>query len=45
MLALSGYGYVRVKAVEVVNDPVTGCIVAVFNEMRYESEIPATVLV
>ncbi|MFA6308623.1 MAG: hypothetical protein WC677_02610 [Clostridia bacterium] len=45
MLASTGYGYVRVKAVEVVNDPVTGGIVAVLTGGRFESEVPATAIV
>ncbi|TGE33330.1 hypothetical protein [Desulfosporosinus sp. Sb-LF] len=44
-LALSGYNYVRLTSVEVVNDPIAGGVVAVLTDGRFESEIPDTVLV
>lgn len=44
-LAASGYGYIRLKAVEVVNDPVLGGIVAILTEPRYGREIPETAIV
>ena len=44
-LAASGYGYIRLKAVEVVNDPVLGGIIAVLTEPKYERDIFATAIV
>lgn len=44
-LAASGYGYIRLKAVEVVNDPVLGGVVAVLTEPRYGQEVPNTAIV
>ena len=44
-LAASGYGYIRLKAVEVVDDPVLGGIIAVLTEPRYGQEVPNTEIV
>lgn len=44
-LAGSGYGYVRLKSTEVVVGAITGGVVAVLTDGRFESEIPDTVLV
>ncbi len=45
VLAASGYGYIRLKAVESVNDPVTCGILAILTEPRYEQEIFDTAIV
>ena len=45
LLGASGFSYIRLKAVEVVNDPITGGILAVFNEQKFEQEIPGTTIV
>ncbi len=39
-LATLGYGYVRLKAVEVVNSPVAGAIAFIPMETRFQNEIP-----
>lgn len=44
-LAASGYGYIRLKAVEVVDSPVLGGIIAVLTESRYGQEVPNTAIV
>lgn len=44
-LAGTGYGYVRLKSSEVVADPITGGVVCVLTDGRFESEVPDTVLV
>jgi len=44
-LAASGHGYIRLKAVEVVDDPVLGGILAVLTEPRYGQEVPDTAIV
>ncbi len=44
-LAASGYGYVRLKATEVVNSPVTGGILFIPLKTRFESEIPESRIV
>jgi hypothetical protein len=44
-LAASGYGYVRLKAVEVVNDPVAGSILIELCQARYKREIPDSAIV
>ncbi len=45
MLAGTGYGYVRVKSVEVVAGAIAGGIVAVLTEGRFESEIMSSAIV
>jgi len=35
-IASSGYEFIRLKAVEQVNDPVTGCVFAVLSNLRYQ---------
>lgn len=40
----TGYGYVRLKAVEVVNDPVLGGVLWIGHEPREPQDVPATVL-
>ena len=40
----TGYGYVELKAVEVVNDPVLGGILWIGHEPNYPQNVPATVL-
>jgi len=45
MLAGTGFGYVRIKSVESTVGAVTGCIVAVLTEGRYQSETVPTALV
>lgn len=44
-LAALGYGYIRLKAVEVVDSPVLGGILAVLTEPRYGKEIADTAIV
>lgn len=44
-LAASGYGYIRLKAVEVENDPVLGGVIAILTEPRYGQEVPNTAIV
>lgn len=44
-LASSGYGYVRLKQVEVTNDPVVVGIAAILSEGKYEQEVPNTAIV
>jgi hypothetical protein len=44
-MIMSGYSYVRVKSVEVVNDPVTGGILVILNESRLEKAIFDTAIV
>jgi hypothetical protein len=44
-LLASGYGYVRLKSVEVANDPVTGGIIAILTEPRVEKDIFDTAIV
>jgi hypothetical protein len=43
-LAASGYGYVQMKAIEVVNDPVAGSVVIALDRPRYNDEVTATVI-
>ena len=43
-LAASGYGYVQMKAVEVVNDPVAGSVMIELMQPRYNDEITSTVI-
>lgn len=43
-LAATGYKYVRVKAVEVANDPVLGGILAILHEPRYDEAVQATAI-
>lgn len=38
-LAASGYGYIRLKSVQVADDPVDGSILAILTEPKYEQEI------
>lgn len=45
MLASTGYGYVRLKSTEVVVGAITGGVVAVLTDSRFESEVPDTVLI
>lgn len=44
-LAKSGYSYVRLKSVEVVDDPVAGGIIAILSGGRYVQEVNDSVLV
>ena len=44
-LAKSGYSYVRLKSVEVVDDPVVGGVIAVLTGGRYVQEVNDSVLV
>ena len=44
-LASTGYGYIRLKAVEVVDSPVLGGILAVLSEPRYGQDIFDTAIV
>jgi hypothetical protein len=44
-LIASGYGYVRLKAVEVVNDPVTGCVLIELCDPRSTENVGATAVV
>lgn len=44
-LGASGYGYIRLKAVEVVNDPVLGGILAILTEGKYKDAVPETAIV
>lgn len=45
VLATSGYGYVQMKAVEVVNDPVAGSVVIALGQPRNNDPIPASAIV
>lgn len=45
VLAASGYSYVQLKAVEVVNDPVSGSVVIILGEPRNNDPIPASAIV
>lgn len=45
VLAVSGYSYVQMKAVEVVNDPVAGSVVIILGEPRNNDPIPASAIV
>ena len=40
----NGYGYVRLAAVEVVNSPVVGCIMAALIEPRFDQDVQDTTL-
>ena len=44
-IAATGYGYCRLEAVEVVNNPVLGGIVINLPEPRYGKDIQATAIV
>ena len=44
-LALTGYGYVRLKSTEVVVGAIAGGVVAVLSKGRFENEVPNTVLI
>jgi len=44
-LLASGYGFIRLKAVESANDPVLGGILAIMSEPRDEKAVQATVIV
>lgn len=44
-LAASGYGYVRLKAVEVANDPVLGGVIAILSEGKYNESVSDTAIV
>ncbi len=44
-LANSGYEYVRLKGVEVVNNPVLAGITAILTEAKYEQEVQNTAIV
>jgi hypothetical protein len=44
-LAASGYGYIRLKAVEVADSPVLGGIIAVLTEPSYGRAVPNTAIV
>lgn len=41
----TGYGYLRLKAVEVANDPVLGGVIAFGLGGRYQQDVPATAIV
>lgn len=43
-LTSSGYGYVRLKAVEVVDSPVLGGIDVILSEPRYPQSVPGAVI-
>src|SRR3990167_5024801 len=43
-LAASGYGYVQMKAVEVVNDPVAASVIIALDQPRYNDEVTTTVI-
>ena len=43
-LAASGYGYVQMKAVEVVNDPVAASVLIALGQPRYNEEVTPTVI-
>jgi hypothetical protein len=45
VLAASGYGYVQLKAVEVVNDPVAGSVLIELGQPRNNDPIPASAIV
>jgi len=45
MLAMAGYGYVRLKSTEVVVGAITGGVVVVLTDGRFENEVMDTVLV
>jgi hypothetical protein len=45
VLAASGYGFVRLAAAEVVNDPVLGGVLIVLGDSKDEREIPASAIV
>lgn len=40
----TGYGYLRLKAVEVVDDPVLGGILIMLHRGRYQQDVPATAI-
>ena len=44
VLAATGYKFVRLKAVEVANDPVLGGILAIGMSPRYKDDIPQTAI-
>jgi hypothetical protein len=44
-LLASGYSYIRLKSVEVANDPVTGGVIAILTESRQEQDIFDTAIV
>lgn len=44
-LAASGYGYVRLKAVEVVNDPVLGGILILMENAKFAGASPSSAVV
>lgn len=44
-LGPSGYDYVQLKAVEVVNDPVAGSVMIHLSKARYKDAIPASAIV
>lgn len=44
-LVASGYGFIRLKAVEVVNDPVTCSVIAILTEAKYENGVFDTAIV
>lgn len=44
-LGALGYSYIRLKAVESVNDPVAGGILAVLTESKYERDVQASAIV
>lgn len=44
-LAASGYGYIRLKCVEVVDSPVVGCIIAIGHAPRYQRDVMETAIV
>jgi hypothetical protein len=45
VLAASGFSYLQMKAVEVVNDPVAGSVVIILGEPRNNDPIPASAIV
>jgi hypothetical protein len=44
-LGASGYGYVQMKAVEVVNDPVAGSVLIILDQARNKDNVPASAIV
>lgn len=43
-LGASGYNFLRLKMVEVVNSPVVGCVLILMGRLRYGSDIDATAI-
>lgn len=45
VMGASGYGYIRLKSVEVVDSPVLGCVLVILTEGRYKDAVPTTAIV